>query len=57
MLSPMMWSMVREWKAVLSRTVWISLQCGNEKSVIVNTHGPGNEKKGRSVRTVLGDTE
>jgi hypothetical protein len=39
-----MWSIVREWTAVSSRIVWLGLQCGNEKYVIVSAYGPGSEK-------------
>jgi exonuclease III len=45
MLSEMMWSSVKEWKAVSSRIIWVRLQCGNENWVIVSAYGPGSEKK------------
>jgi hypothetical protein len=47
MLSERMWSIVREWKTVSSRIVWVRLQFGNEKWVIVSAYGPESEETGR----------
>jgi hypothetical protein len=45
MLTKRMWSMVNEWKAMPSRIVWVRLQYGNEKWMIMSAYVPGSEKR------------